>query len=351
MTKLTRMVLENLLQEKESLPAQVQQVACLIRDHWADRLSTGLNALIKNDEPINLNFFRGIFHTISHRDDDKEKLNSWNDGFNNLMIMKKTSFPQSENSSETEAICKKNLADPSWLMRGLAEYTNAHFLAMGLNYDALSHNFCVFMPSEVDYTWKDVTNNSKTNFNVWPYPWFMRQDDTIYSEKISFISRRLKDRNDVHIVLPEVLYYDLEKDQKYHYVRWFLYTFRLKTDMETTTLIITTPRDHVFEVTRGFARQLINDIKSKLKSDSNKIYVIREARLQGKAAKSDMPLFVKSLSSSWFTKQQPPSTDVQAWLRQCQKFLINCGFPFDETFDTKCLCESDCDIPNKIKRK
>jgi len=331
MTKLTCMVLEIVLQKEETLNKNVKRVACLIRDHWAERLSMGLNALMQHERPIRLDFFRGIFHTISSRNDDVDVLESLKTDYCDLMTTDRDATSSTDTQEKTVQSDRSQVyfQDPSWLMRGLAEYTNAYFLAMGDDYDSLPHLLCVFMPSEVDSAWEN--EDFKSNYITLPYPWFMPKNGKVYFEKVKFIVHKLKIKKEVHVILPEALFNDIDEAKKYYYVRWFLYTFCLVTDKGSTTLIITTPRDHVFEVTRGFARKLIADIKSTLGNES--INIIRQARLQDDGTKSAMPLFVESLSSSWFTNQEPPSNNVRAWLGKCEKFLRKCKYDFDRRFD------------------
>jgi hypothetical protein len=47
-----------------------------------------------------------------------------------------------------------------------------------------------------------------------------------------------------------------------------------------------------------------------------------------------MPLFIKSLSSSWFTTGvEPQDPHVMSWLKQCQDFLLSCEFTYEGMYN------------------
>jgi hypothetical protein len=354
MTKLTCMVLENLLKEQANLTKEVRDVSWMIRDYWAERLSTDLNALIKHNSKLVLYFFPGIFNTISKRDDDEKLLQKWSNSFNSLMTMKSSSqgydadtLPiTSQEISEAKSKCNNSLPDTSWLMLGLMEYTNTYILAIEEKNDTLSHSLFMF---------KATGSGKSRNHKDKLYAWTMPEYNTLDKKKIKLIIDKLQNGNKVHVVLPEISF---NTSKENYYARWFLYDFQLETVNERKTLQITTPGKHAFEVTRDFARPLMVAIMKELyKNNDNKfINFIRTPRRdpKNKKNKSMMLLFVESLSSSWFTELKPPNSRVQNWLKECQQFLIQCGFTYQEIYDDICMCgrpPSECTLKNKLKIK
>jgi len=344
MTRLTIMVLGKIIQDDDSLNDNAKTVSFMIRDHWAQRLSTGLNALFLHNNPIDLDVFLGIFHTIMKQDDDQDRLNELRTTFQNLMTIKSDKIIETDNENyETDLNCQNYLPDPSWLMRGLAEYTNAYFSTVderNVNWDIPC---CVFMPSEVDGNWERRYSRPDNN-DPTQNPWFMPFHSPTFSNKVDFIINKLQNNKNVFVVFPEVSP-DANRTEDVYYIRWFFYEFHLDSKNESTTLRITTPRNHVFEVTREFARDIIGYVKSGLDPNTN---VVREDRPFPNASESTLPLFVESLSSSWFTEEQPPSSKSILWLKQCQDFLIDCGFSYNENYDNICNCKSgECSLVNK----
>ena len=363
MTELTCMELENIHQEKNGLSPQANEIASLIRDHWATRLSTRLNELVKNTQEVKLVFFAGIYSSLLKKEGDDETLKLRNNMFNDLMSLdiqnKETSlYPVTTPERESDKTqCTEFLPDPSWVMRGLAEFTNAYLAAFSDKViDHLPHLLCIYMPSEMREGFDE------TLFKIGFIPNY-NYKQKIYEERIKLITIELKKGKSVRVVFPEG-HYNFVKKPVYYYVKWFLYEFQLVIGEDSSTLNITTPRDHVFEVTRKFAWNVIEDIKKTLEviiygdnvwtAPSITINVIRVARphVDNSEELEKMPLFVQSLSSSWLTEQRAPPPNVRVWLKDCQEFLISCGFSYVEKYDNICMCQSSkCTIINKALKQ
>jgi hypothetical protein len=218
---------------------------------------------------------------------------------------------------------------------------------MGEKNNTVSDSFCVFMPSEFNYLWKHEGSTNEER----PYAWTMPENEVLYKEKLRIIVDGLKYEKKVYVVLPEISY---NHSKNGPYARWFLYDFQLKTANEIKSLIITTPGEHAFEVTRALARPLLKEILTELVNSNEGKFInfirIPRPNTNNKKNKS-MLLFVESLSSSWFTELKPPNVRVQHWLKECQQFLIQCGFTYNAIYDDICLCglaPPKCPLKNKV---